>query len=176
MKQFGQIVVYLLVAVSVSLFIVNAVWWVRSYFMADVVIRLSTDKPPGVPTTQPAMPYVARRILGFAAMRGRVQAGYAKESYASFTLVPDGWTRKSVPTRLAMAAKAPWITLGFGYSHDVLPANVVVTENGVPIHDPATAPPLAESWNLWVPCWFIAILTAIGPVTWFRKRSFDRPR
>jgi hypothetical protein len=171
MKQFRQYMVCLLVAASLSLFIVNAAWWVRSYFMADVVMRLSTDKPPGSPTAQPAMPYVARRIFGFAVMRGRIQAGYARESYASFTLVPDGWTRKSVPTRLAMGSRAPWRTLGFGYSHDVLPANLVVTENGAPIQGQAAAQPLAQSWNLWVPCWFIALMTAIGPVLWFRNWS-----
>jgi hypothetical protein len=134
---------------------------------------LSTDSPGGISATGPARSYKARRILAFAPMRGRIQIGYTRESYAHFTLVPDGWMRKSIPTRLVMATKAPWKTLGFGYSHDVLPARVVVTENGVPVQDPPTAQPLAESWSVWLPCWFIALLTAIGPVTWFRK-EFSR--
>lgn len=160
-----------LVAASLTLFIVNAAWWARSYFMADVIVRLSTDKPPGISTTQPAMPYASRRILAFAPMRGRIQIGYTRQAQASFTLLPDGWMKQSVPTRMVMGSKAPWKTLGFGYDHQVVPAEVVLTENGVPIQGPATAQPLAESWNVWLPCWFIALLTGIGPVIWFRKWS-----
>ncbi len=171
MKRFGRIAIGVLAAVSLALFTANAAWWARSYFMADVILRLSTDNPPGVSRTQPATRYVARRIMAFAPMRGRVQIGYSRQSRASFTLLPDGWMSQSVPTRMVMASKAPWKTLGFGYDHQVVPVDVIVTENGVPIQGPATAQPLAESWNLWVPCWFIAVLTAIGPVVWFRKWS-----
>ena len=170
MKRFRWLAIDLLAAVCLVLFVANAAWWVRSYFMADVVIRLATDKPAGA-STQPSINFTSRRILAFAPMRGRVQVGYTRESYAHFTLVPDGWMRQSVPTRLVMAARAPWKTLGFGYSHDVLPASVVVTENGVPVQDPATAQPLAEAWNVWVPCWFIAVLTAMIPVIWYRRWS-----
>jgi len=171
MKRFARIAISLLVAFSLVLFVANAAWWARSYFMADVIVRLSTDKPPGAPTTRLAVSYFARRILAFAPMRGRLQIGYTIQSHASFTLLQDGWMRQSVPTRLVMASKAPWKSLGFGYDHQVIPAEVVLTENGVPVQDPAAAPPLAESWNAWVPCWFIALLTAIGPVIWFRNWS-----
>jgi hypothetical protein len=168
MKRFGRLAIEILTVMSAVLFVANAAWWVRSYFMADVLLHLATDKPAGVPTTGPATPYVGRRILALAPMRGRVQVGYTRESYAHFTLVPDGWMRQSVPTRLVMGIKAPWKTLGFGYSHDVLPATVVLTENGVPVQGPAAATPLAEAWNVWVPCWFIALLTVLLPVMWFR--------
>jgi len=169
MKRLGLLAIDLCTAVCLVIFVANAAWWVRSYFMADVVMRLATDKPAGASTTHPAMAFTSRRILAFAPMRGRIQVGYTRESYAHFTLVPDGWMRQSIPTRLVMATRAPWRTLGFGYSHDVFPASVVVTENGVPVQDPATTPPLAEAWNVWVPCWFVAVLTGILPAIWYRK-------
>jgi hypothetical protein len=169
MRQFVRVVIYLLVAASLAVFVVNAAWWARSYFMADVILRLSTDKPSGAPATHPAVPYRARRIFAIAPMRGRLQIGYARQARASFTLLPDGWMRQSVPTRLVMGSRAPWKKLGFGYAHDVAMPSVVVTENGAPINDPATVAPLAESWNVWVPCWFIALLTVVGPVIWFRS-------
>lgn len=171
MKRIARLAISLLVAVSLVLFIANAAWWVRSYFVADFVMHLSTDKPAGASTTKPAMTYRSRKMLAFAPMRGRVQIGYMTNSHSGITLLPDGWMRKSVPTRMVMASQASWKTLGFGYYHETVPADVVVTINGAPVQESA---PLAESWDVWVPCWFIAVLTAVIPALWLRSQSQRR--